>query len=468
MSTAVKRGGVVCLMVKGGSYRRVCPLGKEQLQGPNGGRWKVGTMADWESPRPMAYLGVAMPYHLVTECLRPVQRPWNQKRDTFGGPPILPVFHASVLPQSWGAAGSDLVAAIPRRVVLGSALHAQKTGVLKMRLFSRCGSTRGRRRGRKARHRTRAFQPPDRRAAHNEEEDLFHDSVHRCSGPDARRREPVGGRPPAGGRRAVPDDPDPHPYGNAGMNASDSALLAKGYALVKQDCRGRFDSEGRFDPCARTRTGTTPWRGPCGQPWCDGRLGMLGGSYGGLTQLTAAWTRPPGLLAIAPAVMGRDLFKDLAYHNGVFGLAIAVGWGLAVAGRSAQTNDTTDWDRVFRHLPLLTMDEAAGYRLPYLREWLSHPTYDAYWAGASVEQHYGDFDVPILHAGGWYDFYGDGWCATSAAFAPGAGRTPVRTRSSSWGPGDTAWGGERSDNSTSERRPSREWRASSSGGSTAG
>jgi putative CocE/NonD family hydrolase len=122
--------------------------------------------------------------------------------------------------------------------------------------------------------------------------------------------------------------------------------------------------------------------------------------------------------------MGRDLFKDLVYHQGVFGLAIAVGWGLGVAGRSAQANTTTEWDKVFRHLPLMTMGESAGYHLDYLREWLSHPTYDAYWVKASVEQHYGDYTVPGLHLGGWYDLYGEGtvhnFCGIQAGGGPGA------------------------------------------------
>lgn len=215
------------------------------------------------------------------------------------------------------------------------------------------------------------------------------------------------------------------PYSNSGFSPGEAALVARGYAVIRQDCRGRFDSEGRFDPLrGEDVDGHDSIAWIRAQPWCDGRVATTGGSYCALTQLAAAWTQPPGLQAFVASVMGRDLFKDLVYHNGVFGLAIAVGWGLGVAGRSAQANTTTDWDAVFRHLPLMTMGESAGYRLDYLKEWLSHPTYDDYWAKASVERHYGEFNVPGLHLGGWYDLYGEGtvrnFCGIQAGGGPGA------------------------------------------------
>jgi putative CocE/NonD family hydrolase len=212
----------------------------------------------------------------------------------------------------------------------------------------------------------------------------------------------------------MPDGPGPFPvivvrtpYNNTGFAAGDCGIPS-GYAVVKQDCRGRFDSEGRFNPFFEAEDGADTLAWVKAQPWCDGRLGMLGNSYCATAQLTAAWSRPPGLLAITPGVMGCDLFKDLIYYNGVFNLSLAFVWGMAVSGRSGQTHDTTDLQKVFRHLPLETMDEAAGFHAPHFREWLAHPLYDAHWAAASVERHYADFDLPILHSGGWYDFYGEG------------------------------------------------------------
>ena len=198
------------------------------------------------------------------------------------------------------------------------------------------------------------------------------------------------------------------PYGNTGFSDALARMVADGYAVVMQDCRGRFDSGGTFNPLREDADGHDAVAWLAEQPWCDGRIGMTGASYSAFTQMAAAWTRPKGLRAITPSVVGRDLFKDVVYHNGAFNLSLAIGWGTGVAGRSGQTNLTTDWERVFRHLPLMTMDVAAGYRLDYFREWLSHPTYDDYWAAASPEAHYARVDVPAFHVGGWYDVYSDG------------------------------------------------------------
>ena len=195
------------------------------------------------------------------------------------------------------------------------------------------------------------------------------------------------------------------PYGNGGFSDALRAYVESGYAVVVQDCRGRFDSEGRFDPLREDLDGhdTIAWLRQ--QPWCDGRIGMYGGSYGGLTQYAAAWTQPEGLAAITPSVMGHDLFKNLLFENGALNLSIAMAWGARVSGRTQQVTPTTDWEQVYKHLPLITMPEAAGFRMDYYKEWLAHPTYDDYWAKASVEQRHDQINVPVFHLGGWYDVY---------------------------------------------------------------
>ena len=100
----------------------------------------------------------------------------------------------------------------------------------------------------------------------------------------------------------LPDAPGPFPtilhrtpYDNSitrGLTRGSDAIEqsfgfypSRGYAFVTQDCRGRFDSEGVFNPWHQEIEDgydTQEWVGS--QPWCDGNIGTVGGSYGALTQ----------------------------------------------------------------------------------------------------------------------------------------------------------------------------------------
>ena len=85
---------------------------------------------------------------------------------------------------------------------------------------------------------------------------------------------------------------------------------AAGYAMVVQDVRGRYASDGTFVPFeheAADGFDTVEW--VAAQPWCDGNVGMFGGSYVGYTQWAAASLRPPHLRAIAPVVATSDLHE---------------------------------------------------------------------------------------------------------------------------------------------------------------
>ncbi|HSQ79484.1 MAG TPA: CocE/NonD family hydrolase [Candidatus Bathyarchaeia archaeon] len=98
------------------------------------------------------------------------------------------------------------------------------------------------------------------------------------------------------------------------------AFLKHGYVIVVVDVRGSGASfgtwRGLFNP-EETQDAREIIEWIAAQPWCDGRIGMAGGSYLGATQLMAASTRPPHLKAIFPLVPPFDLF-DVGYHNGVY------------------------------------------------------------------------------------------------------------------------------------------------------
>ncbi|MTB06937.1 MAG: CocE/NonD family hydrolase, partial [Actinobacteria bacterium] len=90
-----------------------------------------------------------------------------------------------------------------------------------------------------------------------------------------------------------------------------------GYAVVVQDCRGRGDSGGTFEPFVdegADGAATIEWA--AGLPFADGRVATYGFSYQGLNQLYAAARRPKGLCAIAPMMCARDPYEGWTYEGG--------------------------------------------------------------------------------------------------------------------------------------------------------
>ena len=112
-------------------------------------------------------------------------------------------------------------------------------------------------------------------------------------------------------------------------------LIRQGYALAVQDVRGRYGSEGEFTPFLNDPHDgydTVEWLAK--QSWCDGKVGMQGGSYVGFTQLAAALTRPPHLRCIAPSVPPADFDNGTLFLGGAMRKELAQGWLLGQSWRS--------------------------------------------------------------------------------------------------------------------------------------
>ena len=111
------------------------------------------------------------------------------------------------------------------------------------------------------------------------------------------------------------------------------ALVEAGYVIVSQDCRGRFGSEGRFTPFVdEAADGADAIAWCAAQPWSNGRVGMIGGSYVGATQWLPAGERPPALRAIAPYVTASDYHEGWVYQGGAFQLGFSLRWSLESLG----------------------------------------------------------------------------------------------------------------------------------------
>jgi uncharacterized protein len=190
------------------------------------------------------------------------------------------------------------------------------------------------------------------------------------------------------------------------------SMLAKvfaerGYAVAVQDVRGRGDSDGTYGYYFQEGADgydTIEWM--AAQPWCNGRVGMMGPSYMGAAQWYAARHRPPHLVCIAPVVSPGDYFNELPCVGGAF-LQYRLQWCNSVAGRVPQTNVRDDeWAAILKHRPLLSLDEELGRKLPLYRQWLEHDTLDEYWKPLLLsEADYRRIDIPALHIGGLFDIY---------------------------------------------------------------
>ena len=197
------------------------------------------------------------------------------------------------------------------------------------------------------------------------------------------------------------------PYDNSTALHLDSGRFyaRRGYVYAAQDCRGRYDSEGDFDALhqeAEDGHDTLEWIGA--QEWCNGRVGMAGASYDGLTQWQAAPLRSRYLRAIAPRVVQSNFWTHGAYVGpGAFSLVLGLFWCLRHSGRTRQSEDVYDWDEVYRTLPLIEADRRWGRDVKHYQEWIRHPAYDDYWRRISNEERYSEMDVPALNMTGWFD-----------------------------------------------------------------
>ena len=222
------------------------------------------------------------------------------------------------------------------------------------------------------------------------------------------------------------------PYGRSGdVQSARMAVFARaGYAFVNVDVRGRGDSDGVFDPYRNDGPdGADVIAWAAAQDWCTGDVASYGASYGGRIQWLTALEQPPALRAMVCLVTPSDPFVEVP--TGV-PWPMHISWHRLTDGRMPQYTGDVDWMAVYRHRPLLTMDEAAGFVSPNWRADLQHQTLDDWWEPVRYQHRIGEIDLPVLHVSGWYD---DEQIGTPANFAAmtAAGRAGQRLLMGPWG-----------------------------------
>jgi putative CocE/NonD family hydrolase len=181
-------------------------------------------------------------------------------------------------------------------------------------------------------------------------------------------------------------------------------LAGHGYACIRVDMRGNGDSQGLMDDEyseqeLQDAESVIAWLRA--QPWCTGRIGMMGISWGGFNSLQVAARQPEGLEAIITLCSTDDRYTDDIHFNGGCLLSEYMGWSATMFGYSSRPPDPALVGKAWRAMwlerlkaePLLAID------------WLKHPHRDAYWKRGSVNEDIGAIKAAVLAVGGWNDAY---------------------------------------------------------------
>ncbi|MGP4039699.1 CocE/NonD family hydrolase [Gracilibacillus sp. D59] len=195
----------------------------------------------------------------------------------------------------------------------------------------------------------------------------------------------------------------------------------QGYIVIIQDVRGRFASEGEFEPFAQeVEDGYDTVEWAASLPYSNGKVGMFGLSYYAFTQLYALVKQPPALKAIFPAMTG-NIFKEPFGGNGVLALASAETWMLdSVAPDYLKrklsredyseaikklTNDLNQIEEWHKYTPIKELPAVVKH--PVL-----HDIYRKYIDQEFIKKaitkidgkNVSDFmNIPAYHLAGWYD-----------------------------------------------------------------
>jgi len=171
--------------------------------------------------------------------------------------------------------------------------------------------------------------------------------------------------------------------------AAARGFTRQGYAVVAQDMRGRFASEGEnlpFIGCGwvdhQDGADTIAWIRR--QAWCNGKVATTGGSALGITQNLLAPTAPKGLLAQYIVVAAASMYHHAAYVGGALRKSQVEGW---LRGNRFDANAT--------------------------KMFVEHPAYDEFWRGFDAVRECARITAPAMHVGGWFDTFSAG---TVAAF----------------------------------------------------
>lgn len=172
------------------------------------------------------------------------------------------------------------------------------------------------------------------------------------------------------------------PYNKSQGKALAAGTRPRGYALVVQDVRGKFKSEGHHaiifgnEGLGEHQDGRDTLEWIAKQPWCNGKIGSWGPSALGITQNMAAPVAPNNLKCQYVQVAFSNYYSQGAYQGGAFRTQLLERW--------------------LRSNGLIEKN---------LETFVAHPSYDNFWKRLNFEAHVGTVQAPAVYSGGWYDIF---------------------------------------------------------------
>jgi putative CocE/NonD family hydrolase len=139
------------------------------------------------------------------------------------------------------------------------------------------------------------------------------------------------------------------------------------------------------------------------QEWCNGKVGMIGISWGGFAGLQIAARRPPALRAIVTACSTDDRYRDDVHFMGGGLLIDGMQWGAGLFTQLGRPPDPAHVGDTWREMWSARLE---GIKPP-LAEWMAHMERDAFWRHGSVCENYADIECAVYAVGGWIDGYTD-------------------------------------------------------------
>ncbi|MDY5128890.1 CocE/NonD family hydrolase [Actinotignum urinale] len=193
-----------------------------------------------------------------------------------------------------------------------------------------------------------------------------------------------------------PRDSERHPY-----------YAGHGYASIRVDIRGHGNSEGipgeEYD-MQEHLDGVDVINWIANQDWCTGKVGMFGISWGGFNSLQLAYMQPKPLKAIVTVCSTDDRYDNDVHYMGGSMLGVDMfAWGATMLAFQSRPVDKRVWKDQWKEQWLRRLNEAE----PYMENWMSHQTRDAFWQHGSVCEDYSRINAAVLAVGGWFDPYRD-------------------------------------------------------------